>query len=235
MVRYHERLEQEGPMISEALTRVREQLAEFPNAALVAVSKRQPVEKLLEAYRLGQRDFGENYVQELLEKDAQLREQGVTDIRWHFLGHLQTNKVKQLLPVVSVIHAVGSFKLAQEISKRWQACGRADKLAVFLEVNIDREDSKGGLDPDLLPTEFANMRELPGLDWRGLMCIPSREGGLSGDAFRRLANLERGCRPWTAGELSMGMSEDYPVALREGALATRLWIRIGTGIFGARV
>jgi pyridoxal phosphate enzyme (YggS family) len=220
--------------VAEKLQQVRSLLSGHPNAALIAVSKGQPFEKILEAYHAGQRDFGENYVQELLEKDAQVRAAGITDLRWHFIGHLQTNKVKALLPVVSAIHTVGSQRLAQELSKRWASSGRSGRLPVFLEVNIDREESKGGLDPDTVLAEYAAMRELPGLEWRGLMCIPAPEGGRSGESFRRLVKLEMQLRPGTAGELSMGMSDDYEIALREGAGASKVWIRIGTGIFGAR-
>ncbi len=220
--------------VAERLQQVRQTLSKFSNASLVAVSKGQPFEKVLEAYEGGQRDFGENYVQELLEKDALAKSRGITDLRWHFIGHLQTNKVKQLVGVVSVVHVVGSRRLAEELSKRWPASGRSGSLPVFLEINIDREESKGGFDPDSVTTELAAMRDLAGLDWRGLMCIPSPEGGRSGDAFRRLVALEAQCRPTTAGELSMGMSDDYEAALREGAGASRVWIRIGTGIFGER-
>jgi pyridoxal phosphate enzyme (YggS family) len=221
-------------VVVERLLQVRSTLSGHAHAALVAVSKGQSLEKILEAYRAGQRDFGENYVQELLEKEVQLRARGITDLRWHFIGHLQTNKVKQLLPVVSAIHTVGSLRLAREISRRWPASGRSGRLSVFLEVNIDAEESKRGIGPDAVRSEFAAMSELPGLDWRGLMCIPATEGGRSGESFRRLAELERTLRPVTAGELSMGMSDDFEVALREGAGASKVWIRIGTGIFGAR-
>jgi pyridoxal phosphate enzyme (YggS family) len=221
-------------MVLERLREIRTQLSPFSNASLIAVSKGHPVEKLLEAYREGQRDFGENYAQELLEKDDQLKREGISDIRWHFIGHLQTNKVKALISRVSAFHTVSSFKLAQEISKRWESLGRTGRVPVFLEVNVDREPSKEGFDPDAVTAEFAALATLPGLDWRGLMCIPSPEGGRTGSAFRRLVELERQCRPRTAGELSMGMSEDFGVALREGAEASKVWIRIGTGIFGQR-
>ena len=220
--------------ISSKLEAIRAEFSRFRNADLIAVSKFHSVENILEAYAAGQRDFGENYVQELLEKDARLRERGIEDIRWHFIGHLQSNKVKQLLPIVSVIHTVDSVKLANEISKRWHALGRAGPLPMFLEVNVDREESKAGFDPDSLLAALPELQALPGLDWRGLMCIPSPEGGVSGQSFRHLVELEGRCRPMTQGELSMGMSEDYVVALREGEAASKVWVRIGTGIFGRR-
>ena len=220
--------------VAERVRELRAELSAHPGARLIAVSKGQPVEKILEAYGAGQRDFGENYVQEVLEKDAELRARGICDIRWHFIGRLQTNKVRQLLPVVSVVHVVSSEKLAREISRRWMAEGRDGTLPVFFEVNVDREESKGGFDPEALPGVAAVVRTLPGLEWRGLMCIPSPEGGRSGVSFRRLAELARLLGSSTAGELSMGMSEDYRAALREGAAAPVLWVRIGTGIFGPR-
>ncbi len=221
-------------MIRQRLEGFQAEISRSPSAALIAVSKQQPLGAILEAYEGGQRDFGENYVQELLEKDAALRARGIEDIRWHFIGHLQTNKVKALLPAVSVVHSVGSLRLAREISKRWVASGRAGRLSVFLEVNIDEEPSKGGFAPAELPAALPELGDLPGLEWRGLMCIPSPQSGQSGEAFRRLVALERQCQPVTRGELSMGMSDDYLVALREGASATKLWIRIGTALFGAR-
>ena len=223
-----------GTMIADRLGVIREQLAAFPNATLIAVSKNQSLEKIREAYRLGQRDFGENYVQELVSKSEQLASEGLSEIRWHFIGKLQTNKVKHLLPVVSSIHTVDSRKLAEEISKRWTSQGHDKKTAVFAEVNIDHESGKHGFSPAEVVRQVESMKDLPGLDWRGLMCIPSRSGGLSGASFRRLVELEQQCRPVTAGELSMGMSEDYTVALREGFGASRLWVRLGTGVFGPR-
>ena len=220
--------------VTERLQAAFAHLSACPNARLIAVSKGQPLEKILEAYACGQRDFGENYAQELIEKSAELAVRGIRDIRWHFIGHLQTNKVKQLLPLVSSIHTIDSARLAQEISKRWTALGRAGALSVFAEVNVDREPSKSGVFPEDLAGLLTATKDLPGLDWAGLMCVPSREAGLSGEAFRALAKLERSSRPVTRGELSMGMSGDYEVALREGAGASRVWIRLGTGIFGER-
>ncbi|MEN9722027.1 MAG: hypothetical protein RJB38_13, partial [Pseudomonadota bacterium] len=124
------------------------ELQAFQNAKLIAVSKSQPIERILEAYELGQRDFGENYVQELLEKARFCHERGLNDIRWHFIGHLQTNKVKALAPIVSAVHSVDSIRVAQELSKRWLALGKTEKLSVFLEVNVEAEPSKSGFSPE---------------------------------------------------------------------------------------
>ncbi len=195
-------------------------------AGLIAVSKTHGADLIEALYRAGQRDFGENYVQELLEKDRELKARGISDIRWHFLGHLQTNKVRQLIPVVHAIHSVDSLRLASEISKR--AIG---PVRVFIEVNVEGEPTKSGFNPGDLTEVLPQVAGLPHLEVRGLMCIPSREGGVSGRAFRELRSLRDVHRAHLgAGELSMGMSEDYEVALREGSS----WIRIGTALFGPR-
>jgi pyridoxal phosphate enzyme (YggS family) len=196
---------------------------------LVAVSKTHPFEKIAKLYAAGHRDFGENYVQELLEKAKLAREQGLEEIRWHFIGHLQTNKVKALLPDVAVIHGVGSFRLAQEISKRASALGR--RMRVLIEVNIDDEESKSGARISELRDLAEGIAALPQLELAGLMCIPDpgRSGGPR-ESFRRLAALEAELRPLTHGELSMGMTSDFPDAIAEGATL----VRVGTAIFGER-
>jgi PLP dependent protein len=199
---------------------------EGTGARLIAVSKGQSVEHIQELYRAGQRDFGENYVQEILAKHQTLSSRGITDIRWHFLGHLQTNKVKQLVPLNPVIHSLDSVRLAQEISKR--ATGR---VQVLVEVNVESEPSKTGVLPGGLAELLSGVSGLAGLEVRGLMCIPSREGGRSGEAFRNLRALRDAHRERLGpGELSMGMSEDFEVASREGSS----WVRVGTALFGPR-
>lgn len=213
------------------LERYRAIQAEVTSGAgrLVAVSKGQPFDKIAELYRAGHRDFGENYVQELSEKAALASGAGLTEIRWHFLGHLQTNKVKQLLPHVFMIHSVDSRRLAEEISKRATALGR--RCPVLLEVNVDAQESKSGMAAGEVGDRLSEIASLPGIEIRGLMCIPSREGGLSGAAFRSLRALrDEHLSRLGPGELSMGMSEDYGVALREGAT----WVRVGTALFGPR-
>jgi len=221
-------------LIRENIEKVRQNLREFPVAQLIAVGKGQSLEKIRQAYQAGQRDFGENYVQELVEKAKALLLEGITDIRWHYIGHLQRNKVKTLLPYVFAVHTVDSVRVAEEISKRWLALQPKNKLPVFIQVNIDQEATKSGFSEEGLMEELETLSLLPGLDWRGLMCVPSPEGSQSGESFRRLRVLEQKCRGVTHGELSMGMSEDYERALREAGGAHRVWIRIGTGIFGSR-
>jgi pyridoxal phosphate enzyme (YggS family) len=196
---------------------------------LIAVSKKQSIEMIQELYRLGHRDFGENYVQELIEKAEELKRRGCSEIRWHFIGHLQTNKVKALMPYVYAIHAVDSLRLASEISKRWMALGKGSKLSIFLEVNIDRESSKAGVSPDEAVALATQLNTLEGLELQGLMCIPAAEEN-SRSRFIELRALEEKCRPSTRGLLSMGMSSDFEVAIQEGATH----VRVGTALFGER-
>jgi pyridoxal phosphate enzyme (YggS family) len=212
----------------------------FDSPTLIAVSKFQPVEAIRALYDLGHRDFGENYVQELLQKAETFKEQGITDIRWHFIGHLQSNKVKQLLPYVASIHSVDSLKLTQEISKRWIAIQTAEPgaspsaevqpLSVFLTVNIDQEESKSGVHSNDARSIAESISKLPGLRLEGLMCIPAPATTSQSTAFARLRALEQACRPYTHGQLSMGMSDDFPEAIREGSTH----LRVGTSLFGKR-
>jgi PLP dependent protein len=199
------------------------------SVTLIAVSKLQSVDDIRKLYELGHRDFGENYVQELVEKAETFRDQGITDIRWHFIGHLQTNKVKQLVPFVTVIQSVDSIKLAQEISKRWKGL---HALPIFLNVNIDQEKSKDGVSPLDVHEVCESVSHLPGLHLEGLMCIPAPTSSqqVGSHPFHRLRELEHLCRPFTHGQLSMGMSSDYQAAIREGATH----IRVGTSLFGKR-
>ncbi len=197
---------------------------------LIAVSKTRSADEIEALYRLGHRDFGENYVQELSEKFLDLKNRGCADIRWHFIGHLQTNKVKTITPFVHAIHSVDSIRLAQEISKRV-----TQPLRIFLNVNIDAELSKSGFPPEGTLQAAAEIQALPQIDLRGLMCIPRpSEPGEDLDRMRapfsRLCLLEKQCRPHTQGELSMGMSEDFEFAIEEGSTA----IRVGTRLFGSR-
>lgn len=192
---------------------------------LIAVTKMHPFETIEELYRLGQRDFGENYVQELLGKAEQAAARGLSEIRWHFIGHLQSNKVKSLLPVVHAIHSVDSAKLAQEISKRAER-----KTPIFLEINVDEEESKSGAKPaEILPL-FRAVRELPNIEIRGFMCIPAPgDNQRTRLAFRKLRELAAqmiGAR----AECSMGMSDDFEIAIEEGSR----FIRVGTALVGAR-
>jgi pyridoxal phosphate enzyme (YggS family) len=198
---------------------------------LVAVSKTRSAAEILELYAMGQRDFGENYVQELVEKAGQLP----GDIRWHSIGHLQTNKVKQIISIVQLIHGVDSLRLLKEIDKQAALNGRV--VDVLLQVHVAKEETKFGLDAGelaLLIQEWkdgAAKGEWKGVRIRGLMGMASNTTDVVvvRDEFRGLkAMLDRF---FPAGSiLSMGMSGDYTIAVEEGSNM----VRIGSLLFGAR-
>jgi pyridoxal phosphate enzyme (YggS family) len=199
------------------------------SVTLIAVSKKQSVDAIEALYRLGQRDFGENYVQELIEKAEELERRGCVGVRWHFIGHLQMNKVNALIPYVSFVHALDSEKLARRLAQKWAQFKRVGKLPVFIEVNLDQEATKAGLSPERVVEFVRQVSEMPELQLLGLMCIPSPEGDPR-LKFKALRELEVQCRPFTQGLLSMGMSADFDIAIQEGATH----IRVGTALFGDR-
>lgn len=194
---------------------------------LVAVSKTKPAEDIQALYALGQRDFGENYVQELSEKAPALPE----DIRWHFIGHLQSNKVKYIAPFVHLIQGVDSLKLLKEIDKQAQKCGRV--IDCLLQIHIATEETKFGLDEaelsELLSSaEFAAMKNIR---VRGLMGMASFsvDQELLKKEFTLIRQLyEKYGKGWDT--LSMGMSSDYRLAVQEGSTM----VRVGSLLFGAR-
>jgi pyridoxal phosphate enzyme (YggS family) len=203
---------------------------------LVAVSKTKPVEDILALYNLGQRDFGENYVQELADKEGQLAK----DIRWHFIGHLQTNKVKYIAPFVNIIHGVDSLKLLKEINKQAQKSGRT--IDVLLQVHIAQEETKFGLDEKevhelLTANNVPDLQELKNIRITGFMGMASftedenkirKEFRYLKTLFDKYASLSTvNCQLST---LSMGMSSDYKIAIEEGSTM----VRIGSLLFGAR-
>jgi pyridoxal phosphate enzyme (YggS family) len=189
---------------------------------LVAVSKTHPAEAIREAYAAGLRDFGENYAQEWREKADAL--QDLADLRWHFIGGLQTNKVKYLAGRVAAIHTLDRPELAREISRRFQAKGATAR--VFLEVNTGGEATKSGCAPEDAPALAEAARSLPALELAGLMGIPP-PGEDPRPHFRLLRALRD--RLGLTG-LSIGMSADWRIALEEGSTC----VRIGTAIFGER-
>ncbi|MBP6590200.1 MAG: YggS family pyridoxal phosphate-dependent enzyme [Chitinophagaceae bacterium] len=203
------------------------------SVTLVAVSKTKPVSDIRALYDAGQRDFGENYVQELLEKAPQLP----ADIRWHFIGHLQTNKVKLILPVVQLIHGVDSLKLLKEINK--QAAKTGKPVDCLLQVHIAQEETKFGLDETELREVLKTVRT-EGMDHVricGLMGMASfsTDTSLLVKEFRQLRQLFDSCKELApAGnhfqQLSMGMSSDYRLAIEEGSTM----LRIGSLLFGER-
>ena len=201
---------------------------------LVAVSKTKPVEDIRALYALGQRDFGENYVQELVDKQPQLP----SDIRWHFIGHLQSNKVKYIAPFVHLIHGVDSFKLLKEIDK--QAVKNNRIIEVLLQMHIAQEETKFGLD-DREVDEILNGEELSALKnvrIVGIMGMASfiddavqiaKEFSLAKKTFDTCALIQ--VSNVSMQYLSLGMSADYNVALQSGSNM----IRVGSKLFGARM
>jgi len=194
-------------------------------ALIIGVSKKQPIEKIVEAYHAGLRDFGENYAQEMIEKAKQLSD--LSEIRWHFIGHLQKNKVNQIFPYLFSLHTLDSLKLAEKLNRCCEESGR--RLDVYLQINIDGEDSKSGISPEKIFEFLTFLKKYEQLNLLGLMCIPSPDKDPK-IAFDALRELEQKCRPITKGKLSMGMSSDYMIAVKCGSTA----IRIGTTLFGPR-
>lgn len=202
------------------------------NTTLVAVSKTKPNEDLISLYNLGQRDFGENYVQELVDKAASLPK----DIRWHFIGHLQSNKVKYIAPFVYLIHGVDSLKLLQEINK--QAIKNNRVIDCLLQIHIADEETKFGLDEHELNQIKDQINGLNNIRICGLMGMASfsEDQHKVRSEFNFLNSLFIQHQPWIiehAGKapiLSMGMSGDYPMAIEAGSTL----VRIGSLLFGAR-
>jgi PLP dependent protein len=210
---------------------------------VVAVSKTKTIDDIFELYKLGQKDFGENYVQELLEKHLKLP----SDIRWHFIGHLQTNKVKHVVPFVHLIHSVDSYKLLSEINK--QAIKNNCVVNCLLQVHIAEEETKFGFDEKELNetiNELTNAR-MQNINVIGLMGMASFTADLKKvrsefkylkilfDKFKRseISNAppDRFILSGNSATLSMGMSNDYKIAIEEGSNM----IRIGSLLFGERV
>jgi PLP dependent protein len=199
------------------------------SARLVAVSKHKPAEAIRAAYAAGQRDFGENYAQELAEKAAQLAD--LPDLVWHFIGQLQRNKVKLIVPHARFIHAVDRADLAVEIDRRAASAGVV--ISALIEVNLAAEASKGGCSPADLDGLLAALSPLAHVRAVGLMTIPPAEDDAEQTrprfaALRALRDAHGGAS--LLPELSMGMSHDFPIAVAEGATL----VRVGTAIFGAR-
>ena len=226
-------------MLKENLYQVQENMKEAcrrlgraeSDVTLIAVSKTKPLPMLEEVYSLGIRDFGENKVQELVDKAEQL----LDDIRWHMIGHLQRNKVKYIVDKVYMIHSVDSLRLAEEISK--EAVKRGITVNILIEVNVAGEESKFGVTPEDTPGLVQEISHLPGILVRGLMTIApfvenAEDNRIFFSALKKLyvditnKNIDNVRMDY----LSMGMTGDYEVAIEEGAS----FVRVGTGIFGER-
>ncbi|MCK9311364.1 MAG: YggS family pyridoxal phosphate-dependent enzyme [Bacteroidales bacterium] len=219
--------------VSENIYRINSELP--TGTRLVAVSKFQPVEAILEAYQAGQRIFGENRVQELCEKQPLCP----NDIEWHFIGHLQTNKIKQIVPFVSLIHGVDSLKLLKEINKEAEKASRI--IPCLLQMHIAQEESKFGFSFDECRDILSNgyLKDLRFIRICGLMGMATLTENtaqirsefkclrISFEYFKKNFFMDESA----FCELSMGMSDDYQIAIEEGSTM----IRIGSAIFGARV
>ena len=223
--------------IAERLTSAYQQIAEITakcqreasTAQLIAVSKTKPVADISEAYAAGQRAFGENYVQELVEKAQFFKNR--TDIRWHFIGPIQSNKTRDIAAFADVVHSIERAKIAERLAA--QRKPSQAPLQVLIQINISGEASKSGV----LPTEMLALakviNDLPQLELIGLMAIP--EPAVAGDnrqAFQAMVDLSKQLTTIypQANQLSMGMSDDWQQALTFGATM----IRLGTAIFGHR-
>lgn len=201
------------------------------DVTLIAVSKTKPVSLIMEAYRAGIREFGENKVQELVSKYEEMPK----DIHWHMIGHLQTNKVKYIIDKACLIHGVDSLHLAEEISR--QAVKHGVTANILIEVNIGNEESKFGCryeDAESLVQEISRM---PGICVRGFMAVAPyvEDPEENRQCFMKMKQLSvditnNSGNNSKVNELSMGMTGDYTVAIEEGAS----YIRVGTGIFGSR-
>jgi len=226
-------------MITENLEQVRKNIQDAcrsvgrdpEEVTLIAVSKTKPVELLQEAYQAGAGDFGENKVQEIMDKYPQLP----SDIRWHMIGHLQRNKVKYIVDKAAMIHSVDSLRLAQTIEQ--EAAKHDVQVPILLEVNVAEEDSKFGLKMDEVLPLIEAIAEFPHIRVCGLMTIaPYVENAEENRMFfRQLKKLSvdiaaKNINNVSMSVLSMGMTGDYQVAVQEGATM----VRVGTGIFGER-
>ena len=223
--------------IEKNLARVRRQIAEAAQGCgrdpagirLLAVSKTKPVEAILAAYAAGQRDFGENYLQEAEQKIAQLSDK---DIIWHYIGPIQSNKTRLIAHDFAWVHSVDRLKIARRLNE--QRPLELPPLNILLQVNIDRELSKAGIDVDQISQLAAQIKDFPRIKLRGLMAIPARHDNPQDQRkpFARMhqALLELQQAHPACDTLSMGMSGDMQAAIAEGSTL----VRIGTAIFGAR-
>lgn len=231
MTKSTERLQAVQANIKQALTKRDSQhiVNENGEVTLLAVSKAQPAERLREAYQAGQSKFAENYLQEALNKQAELADLA---IEWHFIGPIQSNKTQPIAAHFSWVHGVDRLKIAQRLNDARPA--DLPPLQICLQVNISGEDSKSGVAPNDLLVLAQAVRALPKLRLRGLMAIPepSNDVALQHRQFQQMRELLQDLvrQGFALDTLSMGMSGDYAIAIEEGATM----LRIGSAIFGAR-
>jgi pyridoxal phosphate enzyme (YggS family) len=187
---------------------------------IIAVSKLQAISKIEEAYHIGHRDFGENYVQEANEKIEQLN---FSNARWHLIGPLQSNKINKVVGKFHSIHSVDSFKIAQELSQK--SAKNNLKQKIFCQINFANEASKSGFSKDEFLKNWSQLKQLEGVEIQGLMCMPPLDD--PEPYFKQAQNLSHECQlPF----LSMGTTTDWKLAIKHGSTH----IRIGTALFGER-
>ena len=193
---------------------------------LIAVSKKKPVELIEEAYISGQRDFGENIIQDAIPKIIKLKH--LKDLKWHFIGHLQSNKAKLAAQYFDMIQSIDSVKLSNKLNN---ACREINKvMPILIEINIGDEKSKGGIKQENLLDLIEHIKSLQNLTLRGFMCIPPFDENPE-IFFKKMKKIfEKYKRDYNLDILSMGMSGDYRIAIAEGGNM----VRIGTAIFGRR-
>ena len=210
--------------IVQRLSAIRATIPE--EVTLVCVSKFHTNEAIMEAYNCGERDFGESRVQELLPK----REALPKDIRWHFIGHLQTNKVKQIVPFVHMIQSVDSVRLLEAINREAEKVGR--RVKVLLEVHVAKEETKSGFTSEEFLSLNTKLSTLNHIDVCGVMGMATNTDDVNEwrRCFREIKRLATKLTTMDAKEISMGMSDDYIVAIEEGSTM----VRIGSTIFGER-
>ncbi len=198
------------------------------DAQLVAVSKTKPIEDIVSLKALGQSSFGENYVQELLTK-----QESQPNLKWHFIGHLQSNKVKSIAPFIHLIHGIDSLSLLKEVNKQGEKLNR--KISCLLQIFIAKEETKFGLSPeeanDLLQKDF--QKQFPFVSMKGFMGMATNtnDSQLVRKEFKSLRLLFEKYQSADVNILSMGMTSDYKIALEEGSTL----VRIGSAIFGERI
>lgn len=201
------------------------------SAKLIAVSKTKPVEALMEAIEAGQKDFGENYIQEAMDKIDII---GRENLIWHFIGGLQSNKAKFAVKYFDLIHSVDSIKLAKEINKRAKAIDKVQDI--LIQINTGREQQKSGIMPEEAAELFKEIVDLENINIKGLMSIPpfGMDAGEAKKHFsllrKTLEELNSRYENLSLKELSMGMTGDFETAVSEGSTM----VRVGTAIFGAR-
>ena len=215
--------------IAEQIKRISDTLP--CGVTLIAVSKYHPADAVMQAYEAGQRDFGESKAQDLVKKHDILPD----DIKWHFIGHLQSNKIKYIAPFIHLIHSIDSYKLLQEVNRHGEKHNR--KIACLLQIHIAQEDTKFGFTPDecMEMLENEDWRALENIEIRGVMCMASNTEDETqiAEEFTKVQKLFKDIKAKFFAEndnfdiLSAGMSDDYPIAIAHGSTH----IRVGSMIF----